>query len=135
MTFRTGFAGSWPAFATLAVLAAAVATAGTAHAETLKSGRFSGASGHAVSGAVSVERTGNRMLLRLGEDFDFDGAPDPKVAFGNDGYDAATILGALQSDSGGQTYAIPAGFDMSGYNEVWIWCEEFAVPLGMAKIE
>ncbi|ORE98872.1 hypothetical protein ATO4_00860 [Aurantimonas sp. 22II-16-19i] len=22
-----------------------------------------------------------------------------------------------------------------GYNEVWIWCEEFAVPLGMAKIE
>lgn len=135
MTSTTGHAGSWRAVARLAVLLVASTTAGTTFADTLKSGRFAGASGHAVSGTVSVERTGNRMLLRLGEDFDFDGAPDPKVAFGKNGYDAATILGALQSDSGQQTYAIPAGFDMSGYNEVWIWCEEFAVPLGMAKIE
>ncbi|MCQ0987372.1 DM13 domain-containing protein [Jiella marina] len=115
--------------------AALFALAPGAMAETLKEGRFSGASGHSVSGLVTVETDGGETILRFSEDFSFDGAPDPKIAFGKDGYDAETLLGPLKSDSGAQQYAVPAGLDVSAYNEVWIWCEEFAVPLGMASIE
>nr|WP_255699750.1 DM13 domain-containing protein [Jiella avicenniae] len=107
----------------------------SAFAETLKSGRFTGASGHDVSGAVTIESGEGGAVLRFGPDFSFDGAPDPKVAFGHDGYDPATLIGPLKAASGAQSYAVPAGLDPAGYDEVWIWCEEFAVPLGMAKIE
>ncbi|MBP0617438.1 DM13 domain-containing protein [Jiella mangrovi] len=109
--------------------------AGASFAETLKSGRFAGASGHAVSGSVIIEREGNRTVLRFGPDFSFDGAPDPKIALGKAGYDPATLMGPLKADNGGQSYDVPARLDVAAYDEVWIWCEEFAVPLAMAKIE
>ncbi|WP_432612907.1 DM13 domain-containing protein, partial [Litoreibacter halocynthiae] len=35
---------------------------------------------------------------------------------------------------GASTYKIPAGIDPDDYNEVWIWCEKFNVPLGVAKL-
>ncbi|WP_268880509.1 DM13 domain-containing protein [Jiella pelagia] len=121
--------------AVFGVLFAVTGLSGTASAETLKSGRFSGDSGHDVSGAVTIERGEGGAVLNFGPDFSFDGAPDPKVAFGSDGYDPKTLIGPLKADSGPQSYAVPADFDPAGYNEVWIWCEEFAVPLGMAKIQ
>lgn len=119
----------------LGVVLAVTGASGIACAETLKSGQFAGVSGHDVSGAVTIETGEGGAVLSFGPDFSFDGAPDPKVAFGNDGYDPKTLLGPLKADRGAQSYALPAGFDLAGYNEVWIWCEEFAVPLGMAKIE
>ncbi|NDW07167.1 twin-arginine translocation pathway signal protein [Jiella sp. 40Bstr34] len=108
---------------------------GAAFAETLKSGRFTGVSGHEVSGAVTIVSGEGGAVINFGPDFSFDGAPDPKVAFGHDGYDPKTLIGPLKAANGAQSYAMPAGFDPAAYNEVWIWCEEFAVPRGMAKIE
>ncbi len=119
----------------LGVCVALTALPGVAAAETLASGRFAGVSGHAASGAVTVESGEGASVLRFGPDFSFDGAPDPKVAFGKNGYDPTTLIGPLKADDGAQSYALPAGFDPAGYNEVWIWCEEFAVPLAMAKLE
>ena len=72
--------------------------------------------------------------MNLLDDFTFDGAPDPKVALGKDGYDAKTLMTALASDSGASSYEIPAGIDAADYNEVWIWCEQYNVPLGVAKL-
>ena len=120
---------------TVAAAAAMLAAASAARAETLKSGEFAGESGHKVSGTVSVESDGSTATLRFSPDFAFDGAPDPKVAFGAGGYDPATLLGPLKGDTGEQVYEIPASLDLTAYNEVWIWCEEFAVPLGMARID
>ncbi|MEM6357469.1 MAG: hypothetical protein AAF844_17545 [Pseudomonadota bacterium] len=27
------------------------------------------------------------------------------------------------------------GLDIGNYTEVWIWCEQFSVPLGVAKLQ
>ena len=111
---------------TLAMLPAAKLLAG-GHGRL---GTFKGASNHVTTGTAEV--AGNKVNL-LG-DFTFDGAPDPKVALGKDGYDSSTLMGALTSNNGASSYAIPAGIDPSDYNEVWIWCEKFNVPLGVAKL-
>lgn len=98
------------------------------------SGKFVGASGHATTGTGGIVTQNGAAYVSLAEDFRFDGAPDPKVALGRDGFDPATLLGALKSDSGAQSYRIPDGIDPAAYNEIWIWCEQFNVPLGSAKL-
>ena len=93
-------------------------------------GSFVGKSNHVTTGTAEI--AGNTITLL--DDFTFDGAPDPKVALGNNGYDESTLLAPLQSNKGKQSYTVPASIDTSKYNEVWIWCEKFNVPLGVAKI-
>lgn len=100
----------------------------------LKQGRFRGESNHSSSGTVAIVERNGRYHVAIGGDFTFDGAPDPKIALGADGYDATTILGALESNMGAQSYAIPASLDHTAYNEVWIWCEQYNVPLGRADL-
>ena len=105
-----------------------------AMAQDSRSGSFTGASRHVTTGTAYLEPEDGGYVVRLGADFTFDGAPDPKVALGADGYDPATLMGALGSNTGEQVYPVPAGVDPAAYNEVWIWCERFNVPLGVAKL-
>ena len=93
-------------------------------------GGFAGAGGHATSGTAEI--AGGRVNLL--DDFRFDGAPDPHVALGRGGYDPATRMGPLRSNAGASSYAIPAGIDAGAYDEVWIWCGRFDVPLGVARL-
>lgn len=93
-------------------------------------GTFTGKSNHITTGTAEI--AGNQVNLL--DDFTFDGAPDPKVALGKDGYDSKTLMGLLKSNNGKSSYTIPAGIDPADYNEVWIWCEQFNVPLGVAKL-
>ena len=93
-------------------------------------GTFVGESNHVTTGTAEI--AGDTITLL--DDFTFDGAPDPKVALGRDGYDASTLMGALKSNNGKQSYTVPAGINTADYNEVWIWCERFNVPLGVAKL-
>lgn len=119
--------------ATLAAMAVPLAAgAGT----VLATGKFTGASNHATTGGVTVLRTDSGLLVILEPDFSFDGAPDPKVGFGNDGtYDPKSQLGHLAGNAGLQVYAVPASVDPGRYNEVYIWCERYGVPLGVAALE
>ena len=114
---------------------ALIALAAPLSAQEVRSGAFTGQSNHQTDGTGQIVIQDGAATVRLAEDFAFDGAPDPKVALGRDGYDASTILGPLRSDYGGQDYAIPEGIDASAYNEIWIWCERFDVPLGVARLE
>ncbi|MEO3414712.1 DM13 domain-containing protein [Roseovarius sp. CAU 1744] len=123
------------------ILSAAVATtAATLNAKAAvagghgRVGRFSGRSDHVTSGRAEVVKHGDTAEVVLLDDFAFDGAPDPKVALGKDGYDSSTILGVLKNNNGKQTYKVPAGINTDEMNEVWIWCEKFNVPLGVAKL-
>jgi len=100
----------------------------------LGQGMFQGASGHATSGSAAILVKDGKHFVSLGRDFVFDGAPDPKVALGRDGYRREGLLGALEGNSGAQSYEIPAELDPHDFNEVWIWCEQFNVPLGLAKL-
>lgn len=97
-------------------------------------GSFVGASKHETRGHASVFRSNGQWYVSLASDFFHDGAPDPKVAFGADGFRQEAILAPLKSLNGAQVYAVPATLDVGNYNEIWIWCEQFAVPLGVAKL-
>lgn len=109
----------------------AVAIAGPAFAGGHgRLGTFTGASNHVTTGTAEIA---GRTVTLL-DDFTFDGAPDPKVSLGKDGHRDEWILAPLQSNSGEQSYAIPANIDLDSVNEVWIWCEKFNVPLGVAKL-
>ncbi len=118
---------------TAAVLATPVAAA--AQDQVLASGEFRGKSGHAASGGVSVVKTATGAVVVLGPDFKFDGAPDPKLGFGKNGYVKSTQFSILKSNSGKQTYEIPAAIDPADYTEVWVWCEKYSVPLGVATLK
>lgn len=121
------------AFAT--VVAVGLAASSLARADdTLAQGSFTGASGHETSGSVSVQKTDNGHVVVLGEDFSFDGAPDPKLGFGKGGYDSASKFSVLKSNSGRQVYELPAGIDPAQYDEIWVWCERYSVPLGVANL-
>jgi len=93
-------------------------------------GTFTGKSRHETTGGVEIA---GRTVTLL-DDFTFDGAPDPKVALGKNGFRKQWILAPLASNAGKQSYEIPADIDVDSVNEVWIWCEKFNVPLGVAKI-
>ncbi len=121
----------------LAFAAAALAAPVTASAQdrVVAKGTFSGQSGHAASGGVSVLKSAKGNQVVLDADFEFDGAPDPKLGFGKNGYVKSTQFSVLKSNSGEQTYEIPATIDPANYTEVWIWCEKYAVPLGVATLK
>jgi len=122
---------------TLALAIALILPAQNLFAENMMhSGMFTGLNDHITSGKVEVVKTDDGYVIKLGADFSFDGAPDPKVAFGVDGeYDAATLIAPLKSNSGEQSYAVPDSIDVSKYNEVYIWCEKFSVGLGVASLK
>lgn len=100
------------------------------------SGTFTGASDHITTGGVQVVKTADGgAVVILDTDFSLDGAPDPRVGFGNDGtYVEATDLGALQNLTGLQIYVVPPTVNVDDFNEVYIWCLQFGVPLGVAEI-
>ncbi|WP_299143837.1 DM13 domain-containing protein [uncultured Tateyamaria sp.] len=103
---------------------------------SVASGTFTGASDHITTGGVEVIKNddGSHTIV-LADDFSLDGAPDPRVGLGKDGfYDGNTDSGVLGNLTGGQSFVVPAGVDVSAFNEVYIWCEKFSVPLGVAKL-
>ena len=101
-----------------------------------KTGTFVGKTKHVTTGGASVVKTvAGAHVVILDKDFDLDGAPDPRVGFGKDGkYDHSTDLGKLGSIKGLQAFAVRASIDVAKYNEVYIWCRKFNVPLGVAKL-
>ncbi len=104
--------------------------------EITRSGSFYGINNHTSSGTASIVKQGDNYVIVLGEDFVFDGAPDPKMALGKDGaYDSATLMGLLKSNTGQQSFVIPASIDVSAYNEVHIWCERYSVGLAVAPLK
>lgn len=104
--------------------------------DTPRSGTFTGLSKHVTSGTATIVKTDSGYVIQLGEDFFFDGAPDPKVALGKDGkYDPSTLIELLRENTGAQSYKVPASIDVSAYNEVYIWCEKFSVGLGVAALK
>ena len=104
--------------------------------EVLGQGSFTGKSGHRTSGSVSIVKTDTGVEVRLGSNFKLDGAPDPWLGFGNSGkYDSAGEVAILKSNTGPQVYKIAGKIDASKYNEFYVWCRKFAVPLGVAKLK
>ena len=107
----------------------------SAESNVIATGTFEGRSDHETSGKVSIVESDGKYSILLAEDFSLDGAPDPKVGLGKDGYDPSTKAGPLAALTGASAYDVPEGINIADYNEVYIWCEKFDVPLGVAKLE
>ena len=98
-------------------------------------GTFTGQSGHETSGSVEVVRTDTGWEVRLGADFSFDGAPDPRVGFGSgESFADGTDFEQLRANSGAQVYQVPDAIDPAAHDAVYIWCRRYSVPLGVAEI-
>jgi len=98
-------------------------------------GTFAGASNHVTTGTVTIEKQDGQFIVTLHDDFSLDGAPDPKLGFGNSGhYDGTTTFHVLKKLNGKQVYQLPTSIDPAAYNEIYIWCETYSVPLGVASI-
>ncbi len=112
-------------------------TSSLAFADATTSGTFKGASDHVTTGGVSIVKTANGgHVVILDTDFSLDGAPDPRVGLGKSGkFVESTDLGKLKKISGLQAYVVPASIDVSNFDEVYIWCRKFSVPLGVAKLK
>ncbi len=100
----------------------------------VSSGSFVGKSKHVTAGSATIRKSSEGYVLELGDDFDFDGAPDPKFAFGKNGVNKETIFSALKENKGAQSYEIPDSINPQEFNEIWLWCKKFDVPLGVAKL-
>ena len=118
----------------LTIILILILTANYSLAKTtvIKTGKFEGRSNHIVKGKVSVLQTESGYVVVLEPDFSLDNAPDPKLGFGKNGYDASSMFSKLSSLTGVQAYILPASIDPNKYNELWLWCEEFNIPLGVA---
>jgi len=103
--------------------------------QTVSQGHFSGRSDHITTGKVSLVKSTEGYHLRFAADFSLDGAPDPIVAFGNnDIYFRANKVGELKHKTGDQSYDLPVDFMPGQFSQVYIWCEKFDVPLGIAEL-
>lgn len=122
--------------AALPLLAAVLFFAPAAFAfEAGATGTFVGKSNHVTTGTVTIVKSDGVTKIVFADDFSLDGAPDPKVGFGNNGFVEGSLIGKLKALNGAQEYVVPEGVDLSKFNEVHVWCEKFSVPLGVAKIK
>ncbi|MEL7488116.1 MAG: DM13 domain-containing protein, partial [Pseudomonadota bacterium] len=140
-----------PMFKKLLIAVAAAANlgafmfAGAAHADlgqqsgaaptaVVQSGSFEGLSDHVTKGGVSILHTASGYVAVLEGDFSLDGAPSPTLGFGKNGFVKETEFTKLESKKGLQVYAIPASINPADYDEFYVWCAKFSVPLGVASL-
>lgn len=102
-----------------------------AHAQSGRTGEFSGRSNHETIGGATLTDT----TLTLEDDFVLDRAPDPIVGLGRNGvWDPDTFMGDLASKRGKQVYTLPQGINAADYDTAIIWCRAADVPLGIAPL-
>ena len=111
------------------------ATVQSVEAKAELRGNFEGRSKHITSGDVSIVKTATGYELVLADNFFLDGAPDPVIGFGDNGkYNKSTTFTELGKKTGRQTYTLPTNFNPANFSQVFIWCEKFSVPLGVATL-
>ena len=110
-------------------------SAGSISPNVISQGSFEGRAKHVTSGETYIMKTSNGYALVLADNFFLDGAPGPVLGFGHNGkYVKASQFADLDKKSGRQTYTLPADFTPGQFNEVYVWCEQFSVPLGIAQL-
>jgi hypothetical protein len=103
-----------------------------------------------VAGSFTIKTVGGRQMLTLSSDFKTnDKAPDLKVIFSPSKTPLAstkapafplkpgsyTILSALKSSSGAQSYEIPASINLKAQGSVLIWCKQFKSTIAWAPLK
>ena len=106
--------------------------------QTIKSGSFSGFRDYQISGGVNIIDKGDEVIIELGSDFDFSGAPDPFLYLtpntGQTDLSGAIRLGKLNSDSGRQAYKASKVEFESANSQIMLWCQAFGLYMGGASL-
>lgn len=107
----------------------------TARPRELLSGEVEGQDGHAGEGIATVVEEGGDRVLTL-TDFDVDAGPDVNVYLSTSaaGIDDAIELGDLKGERGDQEYEIPAGADLTRYDELVLYCIPFTTRIATAEL-
>ena len=133
---RRQFAGLTLATAAAASVGATASLAGAAKSRT---GSLSGRKGYNVSGSVEVTTVDGKTKVILGEDYVFDPSknpPDIKIGFGSGEQYAkgSKIHDELTVKAGAASFEVPEGIDVTNYDELYIYCEQFTVILAVAPL-
>ncbi|MGI0037803.1 MAG: DM13 domain-containing protein [Nitrososphaera sp.] len=89
---------------------------------------------HDAQGTARVIPIESGNVLRL-EEFRSTNGPDLYVYLSTDkGATEFVNLGRLKANIGNQNYDIPDGTDLSKYDTVLIWCQQFSVLFGSADL-
>ena len=87
------------------------------------------------AGDWSIVKKDGKMFVQLSDDFRTRNAPDLKIflsphaaadATGKNATEGAVLVAPLSSNSGGQTYEIPAGVDLANFSSILIHCEAYS---------
>lgn len=98
---------------------------------------------HPTVGEVKLVTEGDRQFLEFSEDFKTDAGPDlvvvlhrsPQIqtsALNESDYFALAPLNEIR---GSQRYALPEDIDRQNFGSVAIWCRQFNVTFGYAKLK
>lgn len=83
---------------------------------------------------IIIESDDGSRFLRF-ENFKATNGPDLFVYLATDETaDDFVSLGMLKGNIGNQNYMIPPGADLTNYDTVLIWCKQFSVLFGSAKL-
>ena len=103
-------------------------------ATLIKSGNLVGV-GHTVSGTATIYDSSGIKTVLL-DPYSSQNGPDLKVYLSKDQNASVFIsLGKLKSITGKQSYEVPANTDVTDYNYVLIWCQQFSVLFGKAELQ
>ena len=134
MNRRTFLASAGTTIATAALTTGALPLHAQSGAEMLSAGSLSGRTDHITTGTVSIQRIDGKTYAVLGPDFSLDGAPDPTLGFGRNGFVKSSEFAQLRELAGQQIYELPQDLNPADYTEFSVWCAEFSVPLGVAEL-
>ena len=89
---------------------------------------------HDASGRAAVIPVADGSVLRL-EEFRSTNGPDLYVYLATDEQASDFLnLGRLKANIGNQNYEIPQDTDLAKYDTVLIWCQQFSVLFGSARL-
>ena len=102
-----------------------------------RSGTFRGLNGYSVEGTATLERSADESMLVFGSDFRSQSGPGLFVYISPNATNVTggVSLGELKTQSGTQSYPIPANVDPDEFDHVLIYCQPFRVPFGTANFE
>ena len=93
-----------------------------------------------MSGTVKIKKKDGKTVVHLADDYLFDPSknpPDIKIGFGNGEQYAkgSKIHDKLTVKKGAASFEVPAGINTDDFQELYIYCEQFSVILGVAPLK
>jgi hypothetical protein len=87
---------------------------------------FMAPSGHKAAGDYEIVSANGKQQIKLTDDFAVDNAPDTYLVLAtSDQPDAQSVFVAkLKNATGGQTYDLPKGADLSKYTKLLVWSKK-----------